>query len=179
MRVLVVLGQTRAWLFDSGCALFTRIAASPASPGCSFQFGTPASTALAALHARSEPGDRRIVRYMIARQPWGRRRTLSQISLPLAQVEKAGPFMHVGYGNDRPFLPSVVRDCWVGGLNEQTLMYRCLTNSGFSGAPILMQIDGTYSVTGIGSGSNHKMRQGYACSASQFEKVVADLLKSE
>ena len=48
-------------------------------------------------------------------------------SLTLAQVEKAGPFMHVGYGKDRPFLPSVVRDCWVGGLDEQTLMYRCLT----------------------------------------------------
>jgi V8-like Glu-specific endopeptidase len=100
-------------------------------------------------------------------------------SLTLAQVEKAGPFMHVGYGKDRPFLPSVVRDCWVGGLDEQTLMYRCLTNSGFSGAPILAQIGGTYAVVGIGSGSNHEMRQGYACSATQFEKAVAELLKPE
>jgi V8-like Glu-specific endopeptidase len=100
-------------------------------------------------------------------------------SVTLAQVEKAGPFMHVGYGKDRPFLPSVVRDCWVGGLDEQTLMYRCLTNSGFSGAPILTQIDKTYSVIGIGSGSNHEMRQGYACSATQFEKAVAELSKTE
>jgi V8-like Glu-specific endopeptidase len=100
-------------------------------------------------------------------------------SLALAQVEKAGPFMHVGYGKDRPFLPSVVRDCWVGGLDEQTLMYRCLTNSGFSGAPILTKIDGTYAVVGIGSGSNHEMRQGYACSATQFEKAVAELAKAE
>ncbi len=96
-------------------------------------------------------------------------------SLALAQVEKAGPFMHVGYGKDRPFLPSVVRDCWVAGLDEQTLMYRCLTNSGFSGAPILTQVGGTYAVIGIGSGSNHEMRQGYACSATQFEKAVAEL----
>jgi V8-like Glu-specific endopeptidase len=100
-------------------------------------------------------------------------------SLTLAQVEKAGPFMHVGYGKDRPFLPSVVRDCWVGGLDEQTLMYRCLTNSGFSGAPILTQINGTYAVIGIGSGSNHEMRQGYACSATQFEKMLAELSKAE
>jgi V8-like Glu-specific endopeptidase len=100
-------------------------------------------------------------------------------SLTLAQVEKAGPFMQVGYGKDRPFLPSVVRDCWVGGLDEQTLMYRCLTNSGFSGAPILTQVGGTYAVIGIGSGSNHEMRQGYACSATQFEKAVAELSKAE
>ena len=100
-------------------------------------------------------------------------------SLTLAQVEKAGRFMHVGYGRDRPFLPSVVRDCWVGGLDEQTLMYRCLTNSGYSGAPILAQIDGTYSVIGIVSGGNTEKRQGYACSATQFEKTVAELLKAE
>jgi V8-like Glu-specific endopeptidase len=100
-------------------------------------------------------------------------------SLTLAQVENAGPFMHVGYGKDRPFLPSVVRDCEVSGLDEQTLVYRCLTNSGFSGAPILAQIDGTYSVVGIGSGSNHEKRMGFACSATQFEQVIADLLKSE
>ena len=87
--------------------------------------------------------------------------------------------MHVGYGKDRPFLPSIVRDCWVGGFDEQTLMYRCLTNSGFSGAPILAQVNGTYSVIGIGSGSNHEMRQGYACSATQFEKAVAELSKAE
>jgi V8-like Glu-specific endopeptidase len=100
-------------------------------------------------------------------------------SLTLSQVPKAGPFMHVGYGKDRPFLPSVVRDCDVTGLNDQTLVYRCLTNSGFSGAPILAQIDGTYSVVGIGSGSNHEKRIGFACSATQFEKAVADLLKAE
>jgi V8-like Glu-specific endopeptidase len=100
-------------------------------------------------------------------------------SLTLAQLEKAGPFMHVGYGKDRPFLPSVVRDCWVGGLDAQTLMYRCLTNSGFSGAPILTKIGGTYAVIGIGSGSNHEMRQGYACSATQFERKVAELSKAE
>jgi V8-like Glu-specific endopeptidase len=100
-------------------------------------------------------------------------------SLTLAQIAKAGPFMHVGYGKDRPFLPSVVRDCEVSGLNDQTLVYRCLTNSGFSGAPILAQIDGVYSVVGIGSGSNHEKRIGFACSATQFENAVVDLLKSQ
>ncbi len=99
-------------------------------------------------------------------------------SLTLSQVANAGPFMHVGYGADRPFLPSVVRNCEVAGLDDQTLVYRCLTNSGFSGAPILAQIDGTYSVVGIGSGSNHEKRVGFACSAVQFEQAVADLLKS-
>ena len=100
-------------------------------------------------------------------------------SLALAQVEKAGPFMHVGYGKDRPFLPSVVRDCEVTGLDEQTLVYHCLTNSGFSGAPIIAKIGGTYFVVGIGSGSNHEKRVGFACSATQFEKAVAEVLKAE
>jgi hypothetical protein len=72
-----------------------------------------------------------------------------------------------------------VRDCDVTGLDEQTLVYRCLTNSGFSGAPILTKVDGTYSVVGIGSGSNHEKRVGFACSATQFEKAVAELLKAE
>jgi V8-like Glu-specific endopeptidase len=100
-------------------------------------------------------------------------------SLTLAQVETASPFMHIGYGADRPFLPSVVRDCEVTGLDEQTLVYRCLTNSGFSGAPIMAKVGGTYAVVGIGSGSNHEKRVGFACSATQFEKVVAEVLKAE
>jgi V8-like Glu-specific endopeptidase len=100
-------------------------------------------------------------------------------ALALPQLATAGPFMHVGYGADRPFLPSVVRNCEVDGLDAQTLRYRCLTNSGYSGAPILAKIDGTYSVIGIVSGGNQEKRLGYACSATEFEKAVADLLQAE
>jgi V8-like Glu-specific endopeptidase len=96
-----------------------------------------------------------------------------------SQLANAGPFMHVGYGADRPFLPSVVRDCEVDALSAQTLGYRCLTNHGYSGAPILAQVDGTYWVIGIVSWGNQEKRAGYACSAVQFEKAVADLLKAE
>jgi hypothetical protein len=58
-------------------------------------------------------------------------------------------------------------------------MYRCLTNGGYSGAPILADIDGTLSVIGIGSGGKREERLGMACSARQFEKTVMELMRSE
>jgi hypothetical protein len=58
-------------------------------------------------------------------------------------------------------------------------MYRCLTNFGSSGAPILFEIDGTPSVIGIASASQKEERRGIACSASQFEKALAELMQPE
>jgi V8-like Glu-specific endopeptidase len=107
------------------------------------------------------------------------KKPISVRSLTFSELSRAGPFMHVGYGADRPFLPSVVRDCAVAGRDEHSFTYRCLTNFGYSGAPILAQIDGTYSVIGIGSGGNHETRVGFACSATQFAKAIAELSRSE
>ena len=95
-------------------------------------------------------------------------------------VSKSGAALQVGYGRDRPYLPSIVRDCLVTeGLDDRTFMYRCLTNFGYSGAPILVEIDGEPSVIGIASASQKEERRGIACSANQFEKTVAQLMQSE
>jgi V8-like Glu-specific endopeptidase len=100
-------------------------------------------------------------------------------SLSRAQLRTAGPFMQVGYGVDRPFLPSIARACWVSGRDDQTFFYRCLTDKGYSGAPILANIGGTFAVIGIGSGGNQKERLGYACASAQFEQAVAELMRSD
>jgi len=95
-------------------------------------------------------------------------------------VSKSGSALQVGYGRDRPYLPSIVHDCLVTeGLDDRTFMYRCLTNFGFSGAPILIEIDGAPAVIGIASASQKEERRGIACSASQFEKAVAQLTQSQ
>lgn len=103
-------------------------------------------------------------------------RPISVRSLNVSQLATAAPFIHVGYGSDRPFLPSIVRNCKVDAYNDQTLIHRCLSYSGYSGAPILAQFDGTYSVIGMSTISNF-VAKGYACSAIQFEEAVAKLSK--
>jgi uncharacterized protein len=95
-------------------------------------------------------------------------------------VSKSGSVLQVGYGMDRPYLPSIVHDCRVSeGPDDRTFMYWCLTNHGYSGAPILAEIDGTLSVIGIASAAKKEERRGIGCSTSQFEKAVAELMQSE
>ena len=65
------------------------------------------------------------------------------------------------------------------GLDDRAFMYRCLTNFGYSGAPILAEIDDTPLVIGIASAAKKEERRGIGCSASQFEKAVAELIQSE
>jgi protease YdgD len=103
-------------------------------------------------------------------------RPVSVRSLNVSQLESAAPFVHVGYGSDRPFLPSIMRNCKVDGYDDQTLVHRCLTYSGHSGAPILAQLDGTYSVLGI-SIMSLDVAEGYACPAVQFEEAIAKISK--
>jgi len=96
------------------------------------------------------------------------------------RFRKLGSVLQVGYGLDRPYLPSIVRDCRVSeGPDDRAFMYRCLTNGGYSGAPILADIDGMLSVIGIGSGGNREEQLGMACSARQFEKALVELMRSE
>jgi uncharacterized protein len=88
--------------------------------------------------------------------------------------------MQVGYGRDRLYLPSIVRDCSVNESPDNRLFnHKCLTNFGYSGAPILAQIGGITAVIGINSVGNPERRTGVACSATQFAKAVAELMQSE
>jgi len=88
--------------------------------------------------------------------------------------------MQVGYGRDRLYLPSIVRDCSVSESPDNRLLnHKCLTNFGYSGAPILAQIGGTTAVIGINSVGNPQRRTGMACSATQFANAIAELTQSE
>jgi uncharacterized protein len=88
--------------------------------------------------------------------------------------------MQIGYGRDRLYLPSIVRDCSVSESPDNRLFnHKCLTNFGYSGAPILAQIGGITAVIGINSVGNPDQRTGMACSATQFAKAIAELILSE
>ena len=88
--------------------------------------------------------------------------------------------IQVGYGRDRLYLPSIVLDCSVNESPDNRLFnHKCLTNFGYSGAPILAQIGGITAVIGINSVGNPERRTGMACSATQFAKAVAELTQSE
>ena len=85
----------------------------------------------------------------------------------------------VGYGRDRPYLPTLARPCEVGPTSLDTVItFHCLTNFGYSGAPILFDFDGQPAIVAIGSridtslGKAHSL--GYACSAAGFARRVAE-----
>ena len=88
--------------------------------------------------------------------------------------------VQIGYGRDRRYLPSIVRHCSVTeGANQRFLNHRCLTNFGYSGAPIIAQIGDIVSIIGINSVGAPEQRTGVACSANQFAKAVNELSKTE
>jgi uncharacterized protein len=88
--------------------------------------------------------------------------------------------IQVGYGRDRRYLPSIVRHCSVSeSPNRKILNHKCLTNFGYSGAPIIAQIGNTASVIGINSAAEPGLRAGVACSATQFAKIVSELIQTE
>jgi V8-like Glu-specific endopeptidase len=95
-------------------------------------------------------------------------------------VVNAGSTMQVGYGRDRLYLPSIARECSVSeSADNRFFKHNCLTNYGYSGAPILAHIGDTTAVIGINSVGDPQRQTGVACSATQFAKVVAELMQSE
>jgi uncharacterized protein len=93
-------------------------------------------------------------------------------------VSNSGSVLQIGYGEERRYLPSIVRDCRVReGPDEGAFAYRCFTNFGYAGAPILAEIEGTPSLIGIVSRGSKEGLRGIACSAQQFEKAIARLIQ--
>jgi V8-like Glu-specific endopeptidase len=89
--------------------------------------------------------------------------------------------IQAGYGRDRPFLPSVHRDCAIKpGVSDGAFTFGCLLNFGYSGAPILADVDGEPAVIGIGSrmllSADKRPLVGVACSSTQFVARVNELL---
>jgi V8-like Glu-specific endopeptidase len=94
-------------------------------------------------------------------------------------VAASNSAMQVGYGRDRRYLPSIVRNCEIGeGPSETLFTYRCLLNFGYSGAPIIADTAGEPAVIGIGSrGSPAGAANpfGIACSTTQFAGRLKEL----
>ena len=97
----------------------------------------------------------------------------------LRKKSRPGSFLQIGYGMDRPYLPSIVRNCRVGeGADKRVFVFHCLTNNGYSGAPIFTEVNGALSLIGIASSGNKIQRLGIACSATQFAAPLAELMQT-
>ena len=96
-------------------------------------------------------------------------------------LAKSNAAIQAGYGKDRPFLPSVRRDCAIkADARDGIFTFECLLNFGYSGAPILADVAGEPAVIGIGSrvlfsADKHPL-MGVACSSTQFVARVSELL---
>jgi hypothetical protein len=87
----------------------------------------------------------------------------------------AGTISEIGYGQERRYSPTAQRNCradW--GKDNRLLMVQCLANFGYSGSPILAEINGVPAVVGIFSSFHEETRLTIAASASQFEAAVRE-----
>lgn len=98
----------------------------------------------------------------------------------LHSLSGSGAVSHVGYGKERPYSPSILHHCRLDpAADGRTFVFRCLMNFGYSGSPILADIDGAPAIIGIVSRGSQQLLQGIACSASQFEAEVRDATAAE
>jgi V8-like Glu-specific endopeptidase len=100
------------------------------------------------------------------------------------ELARAGTAMQAGYGRDRPYLPSIHRNCAIAaGPKDGTFTVRCLLNFGYSGSPILAEIAGAPVVIGIMSLLATRIdtseRIGIACASKQFAARVAEVLRAK
>ena len=92
----------------------------------------------------------------------------------------AGTISEIGYGEERRYSPTAQRNCRAEfGQDNRLLMVQCLANFGYSGSPILTEIDGIPTVVGIFSAFHEEARLTVAASASQFEAAIRDQMGAE
>ena len=92
----------------------------------------------------------------------------------------AGTISEIGYGEERRYSPTALRNCradW--GKDNRLLMVQCLANFGYSGSPIMADIDGIPAVVGVFSAFREEERLMFAPSASQFEAAIRDQIAAE
>jgi uncharacterized protein len=105
-------------------------------------------------------------------------RTLSPEELKAAT--QAGTISQIGYGEERRYSPTAQRNCRAERIkNTGLLLVRCLANFGYSGSPIMAEIDGIPVVTGVFSTFQEEARLMFAPSASQFETAVRNEIAAE
>jgi V8-like Glu-specific endopeptidase len=92
----------------------------------------------------------------------------------------AGIISEIGYGEERRYSPTALRNCRADlGKDNRLLIVQCLANFGYSGSPILADINGTPAVVGIFSAFQEETRLMFAAAASQFEAAIRDLIGAE
>lgn len=156
--------------------------------------GTPAASATAerfviakefvpALHDRwtldRSPSDWALV---VLREPIPARpvavKALTSEQLKVAT--QAGAISEIGYGEERRYSPTAQRNCRAEHARDsRLLMVRCLANFGYSGSPVLAEIDGVPVVIGLFSAFQEETRLMFAPSASQFEAAVREEIAAE
>jgi len=105
-------------------------------------------------------------------------RTLTPEELKAAT--DAGAVSQIGYGEERRYSPTAQRNCRAERMRDsRLLLVRCLANFGYSGSPILAEIDGVPVVTGVFSTFQEETRLMFAPSASQFEAAVREEIAAE
>jgi V8-like Glu-specific endopeptidase len=101
-------------------------------------------------------------------------KALTREELKTATIE--GKISQIGYGKERPYSPSVLRNCFANhSEDDRILTMRCLANFGYSGSPTLAELKGTPTVVGVFSAFNSETEDAHVCSASQFERKLKEL----
>ena len=99
---------------------------------------------------------------------------LTKQELKIASTERK--ISQLGYGRERLYSPTVLRACLADQANDPRILnVRCLANLGYSGSPILAEVNGTPTVIGVFSAVEFETGNGFACSASQFEEKLKEL----
>jgi len=91
----------------------------------------------------------------------------------------AGTISEIGYGEERRYSPTALKNCRADCDDRGLMVLQCLANHGYSGSPILADIDGTPAVIGILSAIQEEKRLSFAASASQFDAAVRDVIAAE
>jgi V8-like Glu-specific endopeptidase len=98
----------------------------------------------------------------------------------LKAATQAGTISQIGYGEERRYSPTAQRNCRAERTRDgRLLLVRCLANFGYSGSPILAEIDGAPVVTGVFSAFQEETRLMFASPASQFEAAVREEIAAE
>jgi hypothetical protein len=101
-------------------------------------------------------------------------KALTKEELKAASIE--GKISQIGYGKERPYSPTVLRNCLADqAKDDRILTVRCLANFGYSGSPTLAELNGTPTVVGVFSAADLETRNALVCSASQFEGKLREL----
>jgi V8-like Glu-specific endopeptidase len=92
----------------------------------------------------------------------------------------AGTISQIGYGEERRYAPTALRNCRADlSQDSRLLVVQCLANLGYSGSPILVDINGSPAVVGILSAIQEESRLMFVPSSSQFEATIRGLIGAE